>query len=72
MKTRMIAAVSAPEQVRGEGFIDTATLELLAEWRRVDATNDPARILAAELEIAVFKKALNESRSTAGQPLLFP
>jgi hypothetical protein len=54
------------------GSIDTATLDLLALWREQDATTDPDQIRAAEEELADFKKAMNESRKTAGEPLLFP
>jgi hypothetical protein len=59
-------------QVSGNGAIDTATLELLAIWRAQDATTDPDQIRAAEQELAEFKKALNESRTVAGDSLLFP
>ncbi|MBK5294343.1 MAG: hypothetical protein JJE04_22010 [Acidobacteriia bacterium] len=52
--------------------IDTATLELLAGWRLQDATTDPEQILAAERELAEFKKAMNENRTTAGEPVLYP
>jgi hypothetical protein len=58
--------------VSGNGAIDTATLELLARWRVQDATTDPEQIRAAEQELAEFKKALNESRTVAGEPVLFP
>jgi hypothetical protein len=61
-----------PLDVSGNGSIDTATLELLANWRVQDATTDPDRIRAAEPEIAEFKKAMNENRTAAGEPVLFP
>ena len=44
------------------GSIDAATLELLASWRRQDATDDPEEIRAAEQELAEFKKAMNDAR----------
>jgi hypothetical protein len=52
--------------------IDTATLELLASWRRQDATEDPEEIRAAEQELTEFKKAMNESRALSGESLLYP
>lgn len=59
-------------QMSGNGAIDTATLELLAGWRVQDATADPEQIRAAEQEVADFKKAMNENRTVAGEPVLFP
>jgi hypothetical protein len=47
-------------------------LDLLAAWREQDATTDPEKIREAEEELADFKKAMNESRKTAGEPPLFP
>jgi hypothetical protein len=52
--------------------IDHATLELLASWRREDATDDPAVIRAAEQSVAEFKKAMNDNRIEAGEPVLYP
>jgi len=52
--------------------IDTATLELFAKWRAEDATDDPEELRAAEQELAEFKKAMNENRAQAGEPLLYP
>ncbi len=52
--------------------IDWATIELLQNWRRQDATENPEEIRAAERELAEFKKAMNESRTLAGQPVLYP
>lgn len=54
------------------GAVDTATLELLANWRRQDATESPEEIRAAEQEVADFKRAMNETRAVAGKPLLYP
>ena len=54
------------------GSVDTATLELLASWRQQDATTDPEEVRAAERELAEFKKAMNENRALAGEPVLFP
>ena len=50
--------------------VDTATVELLAAWRRQDASNDPEQIRAAEQEVAEFKKRMNENRAGAGEPKL--
>jgi hypothetical protein len=52
--------------------IDTATLELLASWKAVDATTDPEKLLEADEEIAQFKKAMNANRAATGARLLFP
>jgi hypothetical protein len=60
------------QPVSDNDAIDMATLELLASWRLQDATTDPEQIRAAEQELAEFKKALNESRAVAGEPVLFP
>ena len=65
-------AMPPPPQASGNGSIDTATLELLAAWRTQDATTDPEQIRAAEQELADFKKAMNENRTVAGEPVLFP
>jgi hypothetical protein len=51
--------------------VDTATLELLAAWRRQDATNDPDQVLAAEKELAEFKKSIDENRAMAGERKLY-
>jgi hypothetical protein len=51
--------------------VDTATLELLAAWRRKDATNDPEQIRAAEEDLAEFKKAIDENRVAAGERKLY-
>ena len=63
-----------PQIVRrsDNGSLDTATLELLASWRLQDATEDPEEIRAAEQELAEFKRAMNENRASAGEPLLYP
>jgi hypothetical protein len=52
--------------------VDTATLELLAKWRREDATKNPEELRAAEQELSEFKRALNENRTEAGEPALYP
>ena len=52
--------------------VDTATLELLAAWRRQDATSDPEQIRTAEQEVAEFKERMNENRAGAGEPKLHP
>ena len=52
--------------------IDTATLELLAKWKQEDATQNLDDVRAAERELAEFKKAMNENRTEAGEPVLFP
>jgi hypothetical protein len=74
MKTSAKACIPAQPlpQASGNGAIDTATLELLASWRLQDATADPELVRAAEQELAEFKNALNEGRTVAGEPVLFP
>jgi hypothetical protein len=52
--------------------VDTATLELLSIWQQEDATTDPAQLQAAEEELAVFMKAINEARAASGEPLVYP
>ena len=52
--------------------VDTTTLDLLASWRRLDATDDPEEIRAAEQELAEFKRAMNDSRALAGELILYP
>jgi hypothetical protein len=41
----------------------SATIALLQQWAREDATDDPAVIVQAERELAQFKAALNANRS---------
>jgi uncharacterized protein YheU (UPF0270 family) len=53
------------------GDIDTATLELLQSWRLQDGTDDPEAIRTAEQELTEFKRAMTESRTLAGEPLLY-
>jgi len=59
-------AASVPQSV------DTATLDLLSVWQREDATADPAQLKAAEEELAIFMKAVNEARAASGEPLVYP
>ena len=56
----------------GNAPIDTVTLELLAQWRREDATDDPEKMREAEQELAEFKRAMNENRALSGEMPLFP
>jgi hypothetical protein len=52
--------------------VDTATLDLLSIWQQEDATTDPVQLRAAEDELAVFMKAVNEARTASGEPLVYP
>ncbi|MGD0299619.1 MAG: hypothetical protein ABSE86_21140 [Bryobacteraceae bacterium] len=52
--------------------VDSVTLDLLANWRRQDATDNPRDIRAAEQEVAEFKKSMNKNRALAGQPPVYP
>jgi hypothetical protein len=47
---------------------DRATLDLLAEWEREDATNDPAELEARRSELEALKQALNDNRPTGRKP----
>jgi len=51
--------------------VDTATLELLQGWRLQDATDKPEEVRAAEQELTEFKRAMNENRTLAAEPLLY-
>ena len=52
--------------------IDTVTLDLLASWRAQDATDDPEALRVAEQELAEFKRAMNENRTSTGEAPLYP
>lgn len=65
-------ATIPPPPPSPDGSIDWATLDLLAVWRQQDATSDPDQIRAAEEDLAEFKKGMNESRTAAGERVLFP
>jgi hypothetical protein len=52
--------------------IDAATLELLSAWREQDATDDPDAIREAQRQLDEFKLLMNESRTLAEEPPLFP
>lgn len=41
---------------------NSATIAMLQEWAREEATDDPAAIAQAEFELAEFKAALNANR----------
>ncbi len=60
-----------PPLAQPAAAVDTATLELLAKWKQEDATQNPEEVRAAELELAEFKKAMNENRTEAGEPVLY-
>jgi hypothetical protein len=62
-------SITAPPD---QGLIDTATLDLLAGWRRSDATDNPDEVRAAERDLAEFKRAMNENRIAAKDPALYP
>ena len=71
MKTPTTSHPTIPAQFSGNGFIDTATLELLAAWKAEDATTDPEKLREADEEVAEFKKAMNDNRTMVGAPLSF-
>jgi len=68
-RTTSEAACTSPTSTNGS--IDTATLEILASWRLEDSKPTPEQIRAAEEELREFKRAMNENRTTVGQPILF-
>lgn len=55
-----------------DGSIDNATLQLLANWRLRDATDNVEEIRDAELELAEFKSAMNRNRISTGDPVVYP
>jgi hypothetical protein len=59
------------EPSSAKSAIDTATLELLRAWRLEDATGNPEEIGTDEQELIEFKRAMNENRTLAGEPLLY-
>jgi hypothetical protein len=73
--SHLTTSETAPSQpgahLVANGSVDT-TLELLEAWRLQDATDDLDQLRAAERELTEFKKAMNESRTLAGEPLLYP
>ena len=60
------------QYVESEAQVDTTTLELLAEWRRMDSTDNPDEIQAATKDLEEFKRAMNENRLLAGDAVLYP
>ena len=64
--------IPAGAHLPASGSVNTATLELLESWRLQDATDDPEQLRAAERDLTEFKKAMNQSRTLAGEPLLYP
>jgi hypothetical protein len=69
---RQAARITDGRRCGRESHTDSATIQLLASWRSLDATDDPERIRAADSEVAEFKRAMNENRALAGEPILFP
>jgi hypothetical protein len=51
--------------------VDATTLDLLRSWQLEDATNHPAQLKAAEEEVIEFMKAVNEARTSSGEPLVY-
>ena len=47
-------------------------IALLQSWQDQDATDDPAEFLAAEEELADFKRSMNENRLATGERLVYP
>jgi hypothetical protein len=69
-RTESVLPTGKPHSTNG--LIDTATLELLASWRLEDSSATSAQIRTAEEELREFKRAMNENRTTAGEPILYP
>ncbi len=72
MKHRTTSEAAPTSPTSTNGSIDTATLELLASWRLEDSKPTPEQIGEAEEELREFKRAMNENRTSAGQPILYP
>ena len=72
MKQLTKAEILPVPQPTSAGWIDNATLELLASWRTEDATDNPEDLRAAEQELADFKQAMNDNRTSGGEPRLYP
>lgn len=67
------ASTKPPLQpAQGREARDTATLDLLTAWRLEDATDNLDEIRAAERELSEFKKAMNETRTLAGERPIYP
>ena len=69
---RQTARKTKEAQSAVEPPIDYATIELLESWKRMDATDDPELVRAAEEELEEFMKAMNENRAATGERLIFP
>lgn len=59
--TKHLAPVQPPQSALPAPD-NSATIALLEQWAREDATADPALIAEAERELTAFKAALNASR----------
>jgi hypothetical protein len=70
--TISVVAQMTNQYVESEAQVDTTTLELLAEWRRMDSTDNPDEIQAATKDLEEFKRAMNENRLLAGDAVLYP
>ena len=56
-------SVLPPKSPMAPAFLDnSATIAMLQEWAREDATDDPAALVQAESELAQFKAAVNANR----------
>ncbi len=71
--TAMVKALLAglPEPPETE-IREDRTLELLAQWRAEDATDDPAELARRDAELEEFKTQMNASRAASGEEPLFP
>jgi hypothetical protein len=69
---RQAARKTAKERSAADAPIDYVTIAILEAWKRMDATNDPELIRAADEELEEFKRAMNENRAATGEPPVYP
>ena len=72
MKQSSTTHAAPPPPQREWSSDNTALRELLAKWKTEDATDDPELLRAADLELAEFKKTINDNRAAEGVPPLYP
>ncbi len=68
----LVPQVGVPLHRGASREVDTETLALLEGWAREDATDDPAKLRAAQKELDEFKRAMNENRVATGERILYP
>lgn len=51
---------------------NVASIALLQSWLEEDATDDPAEVQQAQVELAALKRAINAERERAGARRIYP